>query len=397
MDTKKRGGANVEPYGVIGYIFIIIAIARIFAEIFERFGYPGFLGEITAGLFLGVFLTSMPREELNLLAELGIFFLMMYAGLELTPEEVHIGGKKSLPIYILTYALMTFVTLPFTNYTLSHENLIVGAILSVASAPIVLRLSRFFGDDFSHIALSYAVISEVGALISLYILINFEVYHLSYLGLIIELIKDGLFLSALFGINYFLNVKHKVLIIKGLRNLKSDEAVFGLVMILSTSIALLSEMIGLHFSIGAFVVGLLLHSDLMGTKQYKRVHTIISGVTYGIFAPIFFAWRGINFETEFSVEVIYFFVLVYVIRILLTMGFTWNGNIQKAITRASGIASFGVLGLLVGELGYEYGVLSEHLYALASLASILGMFLSTTIGKATSEIKSQNDFSVDRV
>lgn len=229
----------------------------------------------------------MPKEELNLLAELGIFFLMMYAGLELTPEEVHIGGKKSLPIYVLTYALMTFVTLPFTNYSLSHENLIVGAILSVASAPIVLRLSRFFGDDFSHIALSYAVISEVGALVSLYILINFEVYHLSYWALLMELIKDGLFLSILFGINYFLNIKHKVLIIKGLRNLKSDEAVFGLVMILSTSIALLSEMVGLHFSIGAFVVGLLLHSDLMGTKQYKRVHTIISGVTYGIFAPIF--------------------------------------------------------------------------------------------------------------
>ncbi|HIH72052.1 MAG TPA: cation:proton antiporter [Thermococcaceae archaeon] len=370
--------------GVIGYVFIIIAVARVLAEIFERIGYPGFLGEISAGLLLGSFLVSMPREELNLLAELGVFFLMMYAGLEVNPEEVHLGGKKSLPLYILTYALMTFVTLPFTNYTLSHENLIVGSILSVASAPIVLRLSRFFGGDFLHVALSYAVISEIGALLSLYLLVNFEVYHLTYLGLLVELLKDGVFLGALFGINYFLNVKHKVLIIRALRNLKSDEAVFGLVMILATSIALISEMIGLHFSIGAFVVGLLLHSDLIGTKQYKRVHTIISGVTYGIFAPIFFAWRGINFETEFSVEVVYLFVLVYVLRILLTMGFTWNKDIRTTIIRASGVASFGVLGLLVGELGYEYGVLSQHLYALASLTSILGMFVSVTIGRILS-------------
>ncbi|WP_253910364.1 cation:proton antiporter [Thermococcus sp. 101 C5] len=376
-------GMSVE-IGVIGYVFIIIAVARVLAEIFERIGYPGFLGEISAGLLLGSFLVSMPREELNLLAELGVFFLMMYAGLEVTPEEVHLGGKKSLPLYILTYALMTFVTLPFTNYTLSHENLIVGSILSVASAPIVLRLSRFFGGDFLHVALSYAVISEIGALLSLYLLINFEVYHLTYLGLLVELLKDGVFLGALFGINYFLNVKHKVLIIRALRNLKSDEAVFGLVMILATSIALISEMIGLHFSIGAFVVGLLLHSDLIGTKQYKRVHTIISGVTYGIFAPIFFAWRGINFETEFSVEVVYLFVLVYVLRILLTMGFTWNKDIRTTIIRASGVASFGVLGLLVGELGYEYGVLSQHLYALASLTSILGMFVSVTIGRILS-------------
>jgi len=381
------GGAIVEPYSVIGYVFIIIALARVLAEIFERIGYPGFLGEILAGLFLGVFLTPMPIEELNLLAEFGIFFLMMYAGLELTPEEVHIGGKKSFPLYILTYALMTFITLPFTNYTLSHENLIVGAILSVASAPIVLRLSRFFGDDFLHVALSYAVISEIGAIVSLYILVNFEVYHLTYIGLIMELVKDGIFLGILFGINYLLNVKQKVLIIKGLRSLKSDEAVFGLVMILSTSIAFLSEIIGLHFSIGAFVVGLLLHSDLMGTKQYRRVHTIISGVTYGIFAPIFFAWRGINFETELSMEVVYFFILVYILRILLTMGFTWDKDSRKTIVRASGVASFGVLGLLVGELGYEYGVLSEHLYALASLASILGMFISTSIGRFISKNK----------
>jgi len=381
------GGVIVEPYSVIGYVFIIIALARVLAEIFEHIGYPGFLGEILAGLFLGVFLTPMPIEELNLLAEFGIFFLMMYAGLELTPEEVHIGGKKSFPLYILTYALMTFITLPFTNYTLSHENLIVGAILSVASAPIVLRLSRFFGGDFLHIALSYAVISEIGAIVSLYILVNFEVYHLTYIGLIMELVKDGIFLGILFGINYLLNVKQKVLIIKGLRSLKSDEAVFGLVMILSTSIAFLSEIIGLHFSIGAFVVGLLLHSDLMGTKQYRRVHTIISGVTYGIFAPIFFAWRGINFETELSMEVVYFFILVYILRILLTMGFTWDKDSRKTIVRASGVASFGVLGLLVGELGYEYGVLSEHLYALASLASILGMFISTSIGRFISKNK----------
>jgi len=66
------------------------------------------------------------------------------------------------------------------------------------------------------------------------------------------------------------------------------------------------------------------------------------------------------------------------------MGFTWNKDIRKTIVRASGIASFGVLGLLVGELGYEYGVLSQHLYALASLASILGMFVSTTLGRVLS-------------
>lgn len=374
------------PFNVIGYVFIIIAVARVFAEIFERIGYPGFLGEITAGLMLGVFLHDLPREDLTLMAEFGVFFLMLYAGLELTPEEVRIGGRKSFPIYVITLVTMFFLTIPFTNYSVGTDNIIVASILSVASAPIVIRMTRFFGREFLHVALSYAVISEVGALVILYLLINFELHHLSYFELFLELLKDALFLGLVLGLNYIIGIKHRLWITMRLRRLKSDEAVFGVVMIVATSLALISEEIGMHFSIGAFLVGLILHSDLMGTKQYERVHTIISGVTYGIFAPIFFAWRGINFETEFSLEVVYFFAVIYLVRILLTTVLVWDKEIKVSLTRGAGISSFGVLGLLVGEVGYSYGVLSEHMYALASLASVLGIFLSATIGLAISKL-----------
>ncbi|MDK2913934.1 MAG: hypothetical protein PWQ79_849 [Thermococcaceae archaeon] len=374
------------PFNVIGYVFIIIAVARVFAEIFERIGYPGFLGEITAGLMLGVFLQDLPRGDLTLMAEFGVFFLMLYAGLELTPEEVRIGGRKSFPIYVITLVTMFFLTIPFTNYSVGTDNIIVASILSVASAPIVIRMTRFFGREFLHVALSYAVISEVGALVILYLLINFELHHLSYFELFLELLKDALFLGLVLGLNYIIGIKHCLWITMRLRRLKSDEAVFGVVMIVATSLALISEEIGMHFSIGAFLVGLILHSDLMGTKQYERVHAIISGVTYGIFAPIFFAWRGINFETEFSLEVVYFFAVIYLVRILLTTVLVWDKEIKVSLTRGAGISSFGVLGLLVGEVGYSYGVLSEHMYALASLASVLGIFLSATIGLAISKL-----------
>ncbi|MDV3103641.1 cation:proton antiporter [Thermococcus waiotapuensis] len=367
-------------FNVIGYVFIIIATARIFAEVFERIGYPGFLGEITAGLTLGVFLHDLPRDDLTLMAELGIFFLMMYAGLELTPEEVRIGGKKSFPIYVVTLTTMGLLTLPLTSYEFRAENLIVASILAVASAPIVIRLTRFFGHEFLHIALSYAVISEVGTLVILYIMINFELHHLSYFELFLELAKYALFLTVTLGINYVIGIKQKVKITRALRNLRSDEAVFGVVMILATSLALISEEIGLHFSIGAFLVGLMLHSDLIGTKHFERVYTIISGVTYGIFAPIFFAWRGINLKTEFSLGMIYFFAVIYLVRLLLTTVLVWERNVKVSLSRATGIASFGVLGLLVGEIGYSSGVLSEHMYAVASLSSILGIFVSASMG-----------------
>jgi Kef-type K+ transport system membrane component KefB len=374
---------------IIGYVFVIIAFARLLAEGFERLGYPGFLGEITAGMILSAVLLDMPRNQMLLMAELGLFFLMISAGLEVTPEELHYAGKKTLPLYIATYIVMLLVTLPFTGWQLNSDALIVAAIISTASAPIVLRLKRFFGEDFIHVALSYAVISEIMSLFIVYMMVRIHETPGDYTPVLESILKDALFIGILMYVNYIIGIKHKVMIIRFLRRLRSDEAVFGLFMVLSTSLAFISDEIGLHFSIGGFMAGLMMHSDLVGTKQYDRLTTIVSGVTYGIFAPIFFAWRGLNFETELSFVVVEFFVLVYAVRLVLSSIIVRHRDVPTSVVRGAGIASFGVLGLLVGEIGFVSGVLSQHMYAMASLASVLGIFTSATLGRAVNHYQSK--------
>ncbi|ASJ07600.1 cation:proton antiporter [Thermococcus pacificus] len=366
---------------IIGYVFVIIAFARLLAEVFERLGYPGFLGEITAGMILSAVLVGMPRDQLELMAELGLFFLMISAGLEVTPEELHYAGKTTLPLYGITYAVMFATTLPFTGWSAGSDNVISAAILSIASAPIVLRLKRFFGEDFLHVALSYAVISEVMGLFIVYMVVRFHESPGNYAPILWDIFKDAAFIGGILYVNYLIGIRHKVMLIRFLRRLRSDEAVFGLFMILSTSLAFISEEIGMHFTIGGFLAGLLMHSDLLGTKQYDRLTTIISGVTYGIFAPIFFAWRGLNFETELSFVVVEFFVVIYTVRLLLSALAVRRDSLSKSLVRGAGIASFGVLGLLMGEIGFVSGVLSEHMYAMSSLASVLGIFASATVGR----------------
>ena len=365
---------------IIGYVLIIIAFARLLAELLERLGYPGFLGEITAGMILSAVLTGMPRADMTLLAEFGLFFLMISAGLEITPEELHYGGRKTLPIYIVTYGVMLLLTLPFTGWSLGSGNVIAAAILSTASAPIVIRLKRFFGQDFLHVALSYAVISEVAGLTIVYLVVKIKGSP-GYVPVIEGIVKDALFIGAVLYVNHMIEIKHKVWITMTLRRLKSDEAVFGLFMVFATLLAFISEELGMHFSIGGFLAGLIMHSDLVGTKQYDRLRTITSGVTFGIFAPIFFAWRGLNFETELSTAVLEFFAVTYTLRILVSSALVGRRDVRTAVLRGTGIASFGVLGLLIGEIGYVSGALSEHMYAMASLACVLGMFTSATLGR----------------
>ncbi|NJE05210.1 cation:proton antiporter [Thermococcus sp. M36] len=375
---------------IIGYVFVIIAFARLLAEGFERLGYPGFLGEITAGMALSALLINMPRDQMELMAELGLFFLMISAGLEVTPEELHYAGRKTVPLYVVTYLTMLVLTLPFAGWRLSSDTIIVAAILSTASAPIVLRLKRFFGEDFIHVALSYAVISEVMSLFIVYVMVRVHENPGNYLPILESVLKDAFFIGIILYLNYIIGIRHKVMIIRFLRRLKSDEAVFGLFMVFSTSLAFVSEELGLHFSIGGFLAGLMMHSDLVGTKQYDRLTTIVSGVTYGIFAPIFFAWRGLNFETELSFVVVEFFVFVYVVRLVVSSVMVRHGDPLTSAVRGAGIASFGVLGLLVGEIGFVSGVLSEHMYAMASLTSVMGIFASATLGRAVNYYRERN-------
>ncbi len=365
---------------IIGYVLIIIALGRFLAEVFERLGYPGLVGEITAGLILGYLLTGVPASEMNLLAEFGIFFLMISAGLEITPEELRIGGRKALPVYLITLVLMLLVTLPVTNYSFGAGNVLAAAILAVASAPIVVRLKRFFGEEYLHVALSYAIISEVAILILVYALASLR--EAGNPGeLVITLAKQTLFIGGVLYINYKVGIQHKLWLITQLRKLRSDEAVFGLFMIFASLLGFISEEIGMHFTIGGFLAGLILHSDLVGTRQYERLETILSGITSGIFAPIFFAWRGMNFRAEITPTVIYLFLVIYALRFVLTVFLSWNGSVMSSVAKATGLVSFGILGLLVADLGNGYGVLTGELYSLTAFTSIGGIFLAATIGR----------------
>lgn len=368
---------------IIGYVLIIIAVGRFLAELFERIGYPGLVGEITAGLLLGYFLRDFPSQEMNLLAEFGIFFLMISAGLEITPEELHMGGRRALPIYAVTLAVMFLMTLPLTGYSVGMGNFLAASIFAVASAPVVVRLKRFFGENYLHVALSYAIISEVAILILVYVLANFKEAR-SPLELMVILLEQGIFIGAVLYANYKIGIQHKVWLITQLRRLRSDEAVFGIFMIFAASLGFISEEVGMHFTIGGFLAGLILHSDLVGTKQYERLETIISGVTYGIFAPIFFAWRGMNFQAGVTWVVIYLMLTVYAVRFLLTVVLAWDGSARSSLAKATGLVSFGVLGLLVADLGHGYGVISGELYSVTAFTSIAGIFLAATIGRVLS-------------
>src|ERR1017187_4312902 len=76
-------------------MLLVFATAKLLAELFERLGQPGIVGEILAGVLIGphVFGWLAPSDFLGTLSDLGVMFLLFRVGLEVkAPELLKVGG-----------------------------------------------------------------------------------------------------------------------------------------------------------------------------------------------------------------------------------------------------------------------------------------------------------------
>ena len=78
-------------------LLLLLLLARFLGELLERFGMPSMIGEILAGIIVGPALLGIVQyaSELKVLSELGVFLLIILAGIEIRPEEIRnsVRGK----------------------------------------------------------------------------------------------------------------------------------------------------------------------------------------------------------------------------------------------------------------------------------------------------------------
>ena len=70
-------------------LLTVFASAKLLAELFERIGQPGIIGEILAGVLIGPSVLNWVTRDgfLAALGDLGVMFLLFRVGLEVKPDE----------------------------------------------------------------------------------------------------------------------------------------------------------------------------------------------------------------------------------------------------------------------------------------------------------------------
>jgi len=282
-------------------VIFSVALALIFARglgyLFERYKQPAVIGEIIAGLMLGAIgltvfygqqltffnlTVKLPElayntPEFELLAELGILFLLFISGLETRISKLRKVGRSSSFVaiggVILPLSLGILAGLCF-NFSL-QESIAIGLILIATSVGITVRTLmdlHFLDTDVGTTILGSAVIDDVLGIILLAFLLGIESPF--WIGIKIVIFFLIFLYLGLKIIDRILDIGEKIHLPKAL--LSISLSVFLIY-------SFFADKAGIAGIIGAFVAGILIGQTVRSIKIASDVKTI----GYGFFIHLF--------------------------------------------------------------------------------------------------------------
>ena len=301
-------------------LLVLLLVTRLCGEIAERLRQPALVGELVAGIALGMVasryhdalpvLAGLPDNEVfNGLTDLAIFFLMLLAGIELRPSElaeatgravaVALGGM-ALPL-VLGFGLGWWF-LPDSSYKLA-QSLFLATALAITAVPVSVKVLMDLGQlktPLGQTIVSAAVFDDVLSLMLLAILTAvIRTGGFPDASAVLLLIgKVLLFFLVAWVVGRYVLPRLGRLVKKTL----AEEFEMSALLIAALGYSLLAEVLGMHFILGAFLAGLFFVRRTIDPKVYSSIRASLSAITMGFFAPLFFASIGLHLDVSAATE-----------------------------------------------------------------------------------------------
>lgn len=372
-------------------LILIFVGAKAFGELANRIGQPTVLGELVAGVILGVGCLKVIDPQANvliLLADIGVIILLFEIGLATDIRELLEVGWRSLGVAAVG------VILPFAGgfvfaVAFGYTNLVaifLGAALTATSVGITVRVLSDLGKlktKEAKIILAAAVADDIVALIILAVVrdlgLRGEVSPLKIIQ--ITVLAVGFFIAAIVVGNIF--AKRLVKIIEKMRT-------SGTLIVGSIAFAFLwslgAEVAGLAAIVGSFAAGLVLGR----THKFEVIATELKPVVY-IFTPIFFVKIGADVDVRYfnpfneaNHAVLVVAGSLFVIAMLgkVLSGFAVFDKRINSTAVGVGMAPRGEVGLIFAEVGRRAGIVSGDLFAAIVVVMALTTFVAPPLLKS---------------
>ena len=382
-------------------VVMMLIVGRFLGEVMHRLGQPEVLGQLLAGIILGptVFGRLWPgahnlifpdavelKKMIDAISQLGILMLLLLAGME-TDFKIVRRQKRTAIFSSLSGIILPFISglalgelLPDSLLPAPEKRLITALFLatalsisSVKIVAVVIMEVDFMRRNIGQLILASAIIDDTVGWIIVAVISGVAaagVVDFKAVGFIVAGTVIFLTLSFTFGrtlITYVIRWTNDTLQI--------DFAVLSIILILMCLLSIVTDLIGVHTVLGAFVTGILVGQSPILTEHIRDQ---LRGLVLGFFAPIFFAVAGLSVDLTIlkSLSRLELAVVLIVIASVGKLGGCLVGGklggltTREAIALAVGMNARGTTEVIVATIGLSIGVLSKDFYTLIVLMAV---------------------------
>ena len=288
----------MEKYLFIKEIVIILSVAIPIIFIFKKLKMPSIIGFLIAGVVIGPYGLKLisSSEQIEMMAEIGVILLMFTIGLEFSLGKLM--KMKKLLLFAGTAQVGSTVIAVAVLFSIMGVSLpqaiFFGMLISLSSTAIVLKILV----DKNELDAPQGKIS-VAILIFQDLIIVPMMIMLPILGAkeqlsILEIIWKLLFAFGAVSVILFLARFFIPKILFQIANLRIREVFTIGILLLILGTAYLTESIGLSFSIGAFIAGIILaesdfnHEIIAEILPFKDAFNSLFFISIGLLLNISF-------------------------------------------------------------------------------------------------------------
>jgi CPA2 family monovalent cation:H+ antiporter-2 len=369
--------------GELTGIALVASAALICGAVFSRLRQPPLVGYILAGILLGP--TAMgvveDREQIALLAELGVLVLLFIIGLELSLRAFKLVWRQSLGTMALQVvgAMAIAFLVKFSLGWGAEQALLVGFVLALSSTAVAIKILEDIGElrsEIGRIAIGVLIAQDLAVVPMMLIIGTLGDTRVSLAGSVFAIVAAVGILSAVILV---LGQRRKYRLpfidtIEGDVDL-TTMAALGICFAAAAG----SGLLGLSPAYGAFLAGLVVGNTadrakmIHATQPIQAVLIMVFFVSIGLLIDIGFIWANLwlVLVLVLAVTVVKTAMNIAIIRFL---GASWkNAFLAGTVMGQIGEFSFvlAAAGLSVGLIGDEDNRLLVSLIALSLAVSPL--------------------------
>ncbi len=380
---------------------VLLGIARILGELARRLNQPQVIGELLAGVIIGpslfgnvfpqAFHTLFPAKGpqgllLQLIAQIGVIFLLLLSGLETDIDIVRRKAKPALWVasggilvpFAAGYGLANLLPSALVAHPDAHQTftLFVATAMSISAIPVIVKIlldMNLMRRDIGQLTLASGIINDTVGWFLLAMVSGIAAsQHVPIHSLLISIFGTLAFAAFCFTLGY-----------RGIRTLVAwiddyfggESPVLTTVVLLGLAGAAVTQALHVEAFLGSFLVGVQM-------ARVPRITAVVrsklEGMTLAIFAPVFFASAGlkVNITQILTPSLLLALFAVIAVAVLAKFAGTYAGarlaglKHWMAVSLGSGMNARGAVEIIVATIGLQMGILTTAMYSIIVMMAV---------------------------